>query len=74
MVTIETTPENFENISWSKEGFKYFTIGKGKAKYHFIDCPDGTVGWYYCYRMFEDGSVGNRRGVRPLTKLKCHFQ
>lgn len=67
--SIKTTVEKLDDVK-DNYNFKYFTVRNGKAKYHLLHVPDGTVGLYYALRMTDKGLTG-RRALEPNTKITC---
>lgn len=71
---VETTmgamPEELDKL---KAKNWYFTIGKGKAKYHIWSLADNSCGLHYCYRMNERGRLFAKRAVNPTKKVIIHY-
>ena len=70
MKRITITPGELDDIKFRHE-FEYFTIGRGKKRYHFVTIANNSCGLYYALRLFKDGSLGARRAMEPTTPIHC---
>ena len=75
-VSVPTTAGEIDDLKYAYDdiGYKFdhFTIGRGKAAYHFLWLADNSCGLYYAGRCFKDG-VGCRRSVEPNKVIVAHF-
>lgn len=49
----------------------FFTIGNGRARYHFWTCSPS--GFYYVYRCGKDGHAIAKRQIEEKTKIKVFY-
>ena len=50
---------------------KYFTVGRGKARYCLWTC--GNSGLHYCYQVDQDGYACKKRAVEPFQTVFLHI-
>ena len=72
IIYVETTIEYLDDIK-DRFKFHYFTVGKGKAKYHYVYLAKNTVGIYYALRSTPSG-LCCRRAIKPNTTIKCYIE
>jgi hypothetical protein len=71
---IKITPGELDEVKNNYDyKFHYFTIRKGKAKYHLLHLPDHSCGLYYAFRESWNGKLEGRRAVEPTDELICHI-
>lgn len=71
MKRIDSTVEKLDDTREMFKRFSHFTVGRGKAIYHLLHVPDGTVGYYYAIRFESMNTIGAKRALKPLTKIVC---
>ena len=60
-------------IDWIETDDWYFTIGRGKAKYHMWSIAENTCGLHYCYRLADNGILEAKRAVEPNKEVILHY-